>query len=877
MKELSKQYEPQKTEDAIYKMWEDSGFFNPDNLDGEPYSIMMPPPNVTGVLHLGHAMEQSIMDIMTRYQRMNGKKTLLLPGTDHAAVATQAKVEKLLITNGMQNPRKELGREKLLEEIKTYAENSKTTILSQMRKMGSSCDWSRLSYTFDKERSEAVNAVFEKMYNDGLIYRGHRVINWSVKGQSTCSDDELENTERTTKLYTFKYSKDFPITIATTRPETKLGDTAVAVNPNDKRYQKYIGKTFTVDVGALKPLEIKIISDPEVKEEFGTGALGVTPAHSPIDFAMYEKQKALNNEIDLIQVIGKDGKMTKEAGEDYVGLNVEDAREKFVAYLKENDLLEKEEEITQVIGTSDRFGDVVEAIPMTQWFVDVNKPIPNKNKSLKELLKEAVLTGHNQDSTKKINITPQRFETTYFTWIDNLRDWCISRQVWWGHQIPVWYRDDKIFVGAQSPGDDWTRDEDTLDTWFSSGLWTFSTLGYPSETTDLKTFHPTNWMQMGYELLFFWMARMILMTTYILDDIPFKDVYIHGLVRDEKGNKFSKSLGNTLDPLDVITKYGTDALRLSMISGISPGNDLRFYMSKVENNRNFTTKLWNIGRYITNAVEDDIRLSKETSVSTTDNWILSKLQLTTEAITKDIEQYNFSQASERLRSFTWDEFADWYVEIHKIEKNDAVLVYVYKTLLKLWHPFIPFVTETIWQEMFDEKKLLLITSWPKEITTIQIDLSKADFDTIKSLIIHIRNIRATYTVPVNAELNITLITKDEDIFTQNEQLIKRLARVKTISIQQKDSKQSESATSIFGENILYVHLSNIIDINNERTRISNEISNTQKYIDGLKKRLSNKQFTKKAPPEIVTKERQNLTTAVTKNKELSECLKNLTT
>jgi valyl-tRNA synthetase len=415
-----------------------------------------------------------------------------------------------------------------------------------------------------------------------LIYRGHRVVNWSVKGQSTCSDDELVYVERPAKLYTFKYSKDFPIAIASTRPETKLGDTAVAVHPKDKRYKKYIGQTFTVDVGAAEPLSIKIIADEGVDKDFGTGALGVTPAHSPIDYEMYERQKAAGDPIGLIQVIGADGKMTAAAGADYEGLTGEEAREKFVLWLRTQGLLEKEEDIVQNVGTSDRFKDVVEALPMTQWFVAVNKEIPGRGKTLKDLMREAVTKGHNNDPKQKVHITPDRFEKIYFNWINNLRDWCISRQIWWGHRIPVWYKGTELYCGLEAPqGSGWAQDSDTLDTWFSSGLWTFSTLGWPDVTKELKTFHPTTWMQMGYEILFFWVARMILMSTYILDQIPFHDVYIHGLVRNKEGKKFSKSDGNTLDPLRVIEQYGTDALRYSLIAGISPGNDLRFYEEKV--------------------------------------------------------------------------------------------------------------------------------------------------------------------------------------------------------------------------------------------------------------------------------------------------------
>ncbi|PIY93142.1 MAG: valine--tRNA ligase, partial [Candidatus Magasanikbacteria bacterium CG_4_10_14_0_8_um_filter_32_14] len=639
---MEKAYEPKIYEDDIYKLWEESGFFNPDNLSGEPYAIMMPPPNVTGVLHLGHALENSLMDIMARYQRMQGKKVLLLPGTDHAAVATQARVEKNLVEAGMKNPREELGREGLLKKIREYSEQSKATILKQIRKMGTSADWSRLAYTFDEERSKAVNTTFVKMYNDGLIYRGFKVVNWSVKGQSTCSDDELVYIDREAKLYTFKYSKDFPITIATTRPETKLGDTAVAVNPNDKRYKKFIGKVFPVNFCGVD-LKLKIIADEHVEMEFGTGALGVTPAHSGVDFEMYEKKKVEGDPIELIQVIDEKGKMTLQTGKEFVDKTVLEARDLVVEKLRAEGLMEKEEEIEQNVGTSDRFGDVVEAIPMTQWFIDVNKEIPGRGKSLKALMKEAVSSGLDNDKNKKVTITPDNFVNIYFNWIDNLRDWCISRQIWWGHQIPVWYRKvesrkskvesiEDIYVGVEEPKDieNWTQDSDTLDTWFSSGLWTFSTLGWPNDTADFKTFHPTNWMQMGHEILFFWMARMILFSGYLFDGIPFKDVYIHGILRDKDGKKFSKSSGNGIDPLDIIENYGTDALRWSVLSGITPGNDSRFYTEKVEGSRNLVNKLWNVARFIEmTIVEAGGKLVRECKMpkakTLADTWILSRL------------------------------------------------------------------------------------------------------------------------------------------------------------------------------------------------------------------------------------------------------------
>ncbi len=867
-KELDKTYNPSENEEAIYKKWEKSGYFNPDNLEGEPYSIMMPPPNVTGVLHLGHALENCLMDVMIRYQRMNGKKALLLPGTDHAAVATQAKVEKVLQDGGMDNPREELGREGLLEEIKKYAENSKSTILSQIKKIGTSCDWSRLAYTFDNERSKAVNEVFVKMYNDGLIYRGYKVINWTVKGQSTCSDDELEYKDRKAKFYTFKYSKDFPITIATTRPETKLGDTAVAVNPSDERYKKYIGQTFTVDVGAIKPLEIKIIADDEVDKNLGTGALGVTPAHATVDFEMYEKQKASGDPIGIIPVIGKDGKMTAEAGKEYEGLSVIEARKKFVDWLKENDLLEKEEEIDQNVGTSDRYKDVVEALPMTQWFVDVNKKIPSKGKSLKELMKEAVTTGHNGDAEQKITINPERFEKIYFNWIDNLRDWCISRQIWWGHRIPVWYKGEEIFSGLEAPkGEGWTQDEDTLDTWFSSGLWTFSTL---EKGDDFKTFHPTSWMQMGHELLFFWMARMILMSTYDQDEIPFRDVYIHGMLRDSKGNKFSKSDGNNLDPIEVSDKYGTDALRLSLLIGVTPGQDSKYYEEKVESARNFVNKLWNIVRFTSSNCKlqsENYKLNDD-NLTLADKWILGKLADTITSVNKDFDNYRFSQAGEKLQSFTKDDLADWYLEAAKFDKGsetEKVLSNVLTTILKLWHPFIPFVTEKIWGEMFEDD-LIMIQKYPQAViarsrsdAAISLNDANSDsFDLVKEIISAIRNARAENKVePAKKVKAVIYAGENKDLVESQSVLIKSLRTgVEEIEIIDENVEQDDSIKIVVGD--IEIYLLGAIDKEKEAERIKKEIQNLEKVIAGIKGKLSNKQFVERAPEAVVVKEKEKL-------------------
>ncbi len=861
MKEIPKAYIPADFEDKIYAEWERSGFFNPDKLPapsgrgkkGEPYSIMMPPPNVTGVLHLGHALENALMDTMARYQRLRGKKVLLLPGTDHAAVATQAKVEKLLMEKGIKNPRQELGREGLLKEIREFAEKSKAVILSQIKKMGTSCDWSRLAYTFDEERNVAVNAVFKKMYDDGLIYRGFRAVNWSVKGQSTLSDDEIVYVERKAKFYTFKYSKDFPFTIATTRPETKLGDTAVAVNPKDARYKKYIGKIFEVDF-AGQPLTLKIIADRGVDMKFGTGALGVTPAHSLVDYEMAQK-----NDLQIIKVIGEDGKMTKEAGK-YAGLSVFEAREKVVEELKKAKLFEKEEEIDQNVGTADRFGDVVEVLPMTQWFVAVNKKIPGRNKTLKDLMKEAV--GTKGDSVK---ITPRRFEKTYFNWIDNLRDWCISRQIYWGHRIPVWYKGKEIKVSEKSSGKGWEQDPDTLDTWFSSGLWTFSTLGWPDKTKELKEFHPTNWMQMGHEILFFWMARMILMSEYALKEIPFKDVYIHGILRDEKGNKFSKSAGNAVDPLEVTAKYGTDALRLSLLSGVSPGQDQRFYADKVEGARNLVNKLWNISRYIIAASSKKQETKKQTLA---DEWIFVKFNSLIKEVTDDLEKYNFSQAAEKLREFTWSDFADWYLEISKIEGGkEKILKEILEKLLILWHPFIPFVTEAVWNEMLG-KKNLIVAKWPSADSPparggVRGGGSEKQFEKIKNVITVIRNLRAENKIEPGKIINVEITSKDEKLFSENSAIIEGLAKCK---INLKKSTTAAPKIKI---------LIDELDKEKNKIRMKKELVEKEKYAEGLKKKLENKEFVSRAPQAVVDAEYEKLAKVEDEIKNLKEQLKNL--
>ena len=880
-KDLPKAYEAASVEDAIYEHWEKSGFFDPDklperNLKGEPYCIMMPPPNVTGVLHLGHALENALMDTMVRFQRMRGKRALLVPGTDHAAIATQSKVEKMLMEQGVKQPREELGREKLVAKIREFAEGSKATILSQIRTMGTSCDWSRLAYTFDDERNKAVKELFVRMYKDGLIYRGYRVVNWTVKGQSTCSDDEIIYMERPAKLYTMKYGKDFPIVIATTRPETKLGDVAVAVHPTDERYKAFVGKTFTVEVGAAKPLSIKVIADEEVDPAFGTGAVGVTPAHSPVDFAMYEKQKAKGDPIGIVPVIGTDGRMTAEAGEAYAGLTAEEAREKFVAWLQSQGLLLKEEEIVQNVGTSDRYGDVIESIPMTQWWLDMNKAIPGRDKTLRDLMREALTTGLGGDAKKKVIVTPERFTKLYLNRVENLRDWCLSRQLWWGHRIPVWYRGDEMHVGTEAPqGEGWEQDPDTLDTWFSSGSWCLSTLGWPEATDDLKTYHPTSWMQMGYEILYLWLMRMVLMSAYALDDIPFKDAYIHGILRDQHGKKFSKSSGNGIDPVEVAKEYGCDALRVSLLLGISPGNDSRYYDEKIESGRNFTNKLWNISRFIKMQMQDEAQKAAGPS-TLADAWIQARLQQVTRSVTDKLETFQFSAAGEELRDFTWGDLADWYLEIAKVEKGKAkILEDILSTILKLWHPFMPFVTEHIWGLMGN--KDLIVAEWPQIAKNEELRTKSGikEFETLRILITDIRRLRSENGVEPAKFIRVACVADEatKRLMETNEAVVKQLARLESVDFA--ETVPQGWPTTVSGVMTIGLDLAGTIDMAAEKAKMQKEIDQLKPYIKSTEQKLKDKDFTSKAPEKVVASMQAKLDEAKAKLAALEERLKSL--
>ena len=775
--ELPKAYDPKAVEDGIYAAWEKSGFFNPDNLPGwraESFTVMMPPPNATGTLHIGHAMFMTLEDLMIRFARMRGKAALWIPGTDHAAIATNTKVEKILATQG--KTKYDLGREKFIGKVEEFIAGSQGVIRRQIRKMGSSCDWSREAYTMDEPRSLAVRRMFARMYQDGLIYRGYRIVNWCPRCESTLADDEVEYKEEKAKLYFMKYG---PFTVATTRPETKLGDAAVAVHPDDRRYKSRIGKTFQVDFG-IGPQDIRVIADSGVDPNFGSGAIGVTPAHSAVDYAMAER-----NGLPIKKVIGEDGKMTKLAGK-YAGLTVAEARAKFVADLESKGLIEKVEEIDHNLSICYRCGTAVEPLTSRQWFVDVNKPVPGRGKSLKLMAIEAVRGG-------KIEIIPERFEKVYYHWMENLRDWCISRQIWFGHRVPVWYcescyveedevpragtgeRESRRHVGlivsveppticptCERPAGltNLVQDPDTLDTWFSSGTWTFSTLGWPEKSKDLKKFHPTQVLETGYDILFFWVARMIMMTLYAVKEIPFERVYLHGLVRDEQGRKMSKSLENIIDPLDVAEKFGTDAVRLSLTIGNSAGNDLKLSEEKIAYFRNFTNKLWNIGRFAAMQI-GSAPLSRKRPMPETlaDRWILARLDETARSMTKALDELEFSRPGEELRDFTWGDLADWYLEISKIEKGkEAMLSYVLETVLALWHPFMPFVTEELYRTIFarDDKDFLMIASWPKAPAKKD-KKSGAEFALVRDIVVAVRNMRSTYHVEPGKTIDAVIV------------------------------------------------------------------------------------------------------------------------
>lgn len=867
---LSKTYGPSEYENNIYALWERSQVFvaDPDSHK-QHYSISMPPPNETGTLSLGHALFLTLQDILARHARQQGKDVLWLPGTDHAALAVNALVEKKLAEEGTN--KHEIGRDKFIERTRQFSGNSRDTMLAQMRAMGASCDWTRLRNTLDDSLSRAVNEVFVKMYNDGLIYRGHRIVNWDPKLETTVSDDEIEHKTETAKFYTFQYG---PFQISTARPETKFGDKYVVMHPDDKRYAKYKhGDTFEAE-WLNGPVTAMVIKDEAVDPEFGTGVMTITPWHDNTDFEIAER-----HDLDKQQIIDFHGNLMEIAGK-FAGLPIAEARPQIVKLLEEKGLLVSvDDNYVHNIALNERGKGVIEPQIRLQWFIDVNKPVVSwkgKQQSLKQVMQSVVRDGD-------IDIIPERFDKTYFHWIDNLRDWCISRQIWWGHRIPVWYRQDtdgktETYAGLQPPTDtsegwhEWEQDPDTLDTWFSSALWTWSTLIDPSKaqdyslsleellkaSPDYKAYHPTTVMETGWDIIFFWVARMILATTYTTGQVPFKTVYLHGMVRAADGKKMSKSRPDSIiDPLTVIEKYGTDALRMALIMGVSPGNDQSWGWSKIEANRNFCNKLWNIARFIEDKLGDDFTHGKPDPTSVADHWILQKLQHTQDGISGDLDAYNFSEAYEKLYHFVWDDLADWYIEASKAEPNKDLLAYLLESVLILAHPFAPFVTETIWQTLAWEGDSLLASKTLNQIPKSH----KADADKfaeIQTIVTEVRFILGALKVS-----GVTMYYNDVAFLRDNATTIKRLARLKAV-------------TEVTDGTGLYLTSTSVkcwLDIDQATAQaylgeLEEKQTKQQAVIKQLEQRLGNDSYVKNAPRAVVRETKDQLTAA----RQLAESL-----
>ena len=763
-KELAKQYDPFEVEDRIYQQWEKSGYFNPDNLpeakSRKPFSVAMPPPNVTGDLHLGHAITLTIEDIVIRYKRMRGYAALWLPGTDPAGISTQIMVERLIKKEGLD--RHKLGRQKFLERVWLWKKEYGDIITKQVRKMGASCDWSREHFTLDPELTKATQTAFIQLFNDGLIYRGDRIINWCPRCASAISDLEVDHKEQSAKLWHIKYPlKDSAkfVTVATSRPETMLGDSAIAVNPEDKRYKELIGQSVILP---LLEREIPIIADRRVDLEFGTGAVKVTPAHDPLDWEIGQEHN-----LPTISVINEKTIITENGGP-YAGLKAKEARLKIIEDLQKLNLLAKEEDYQQSIARCQRCNTIVEPLISKQWFVKI--------KPLAETALAEVKKG-------KVKITPDRFAKVYYHWMENIKDWCISRQLWWGHQIPIWYCQDcqEPTASVKQPtsckkcqGKKFIQEEDTLDTWFSSGLWTFSTLGWPNKTQDLKRFHPTNLMETGWDILFFWVARMMMLSLYLLKQKPFNRIYLHGLILDKNGQKMSKSKGTGLDPLVLTSKYGTDALRLALIIGNSAGQDFRLYEEKVAGYRNFANKLWNVSRYI---LGQEYRCCSFNRTNLGDKWITARLHQVIKETTDHLENYNFSEAGNLLYEFVWHELADWYLEITKHQPNTELLYYLLINVLRLLHPFMPFITEEIWSQL-PHDDLLIVTKWPEVEKSYLDQEAIKTFEQLQQTVTELRNYKKEKKIQPK---EITEIKKNlPAVLKGQKELIEHLARVKLV-------------------------------------------------------------------------------------------------
>ena len=846
-KELAKAYEPKEVEDRIYDFWMKGKYFHAEvDPKKKPYTIVIPPPNITGQLHLGHAMDETLQDTLIRWRRMQGYSALWLPGTDHASIATEAKIVEAMRKEGIT--KEEIGREKFLERAWAWKDQYGGRIVEQLKKLGSSCDWDRLRFTMDEGCNKAVNHVFKKLYDKGLIYRGERIINWCPHCKTSISDAEVVFEEKEGSFWHLRYPLSDGsgyIELATTRPETMLGDTAVAVHPDDERYKALVGKTVILP---LVNKEIPIIADSYVEQDFGTGVVKITPAHDPNDFEV-----GLRHNLPVINVMD-DGGVINENGGKYAGMPALEARKQIVKDLDEAGFLIKIEPIKHNVGTCYRCGTVVEPRVSTQWFV-----------KMEPLAKPAIDAVKDGD----IRFIPERMDKVYYNWMENIKDWCISRQLWWGHQIPAWYCEcGETIVSETVPtvcpkcgGTHLTRDPDTLDTWFSSALWPFSTLGWPDNTEELKYFYPTNTLVTGYDIIFFWVARMIFSGLEHMGEVPFNTVFFHGLIRDAQGRKMSKSLGNGVDPLDVISVYGADALRFTLVTGNSPGNDLRFSEEKVSASRNFANKIWNAARFILMNIEGkDIDCALPKTLYTSDKWILNRFNNVTAAVTENLEKFELGMAVSKLYDFIWDDFCDWYIELAKIRMNGAdeesadsarrVLVWTMSNTLKLLHPFMPYITEEIWQTLPHDGEALIVAKWPEYDEALSFPQEAKNLENVMALIRAIRTRRNEMNVPPSKKAHIYIDTAHPAPYEEASEFIARLAYGSKVEIGTGFDVQG-AVTAVTDDAKALLPMDDLVDKAAETARLNKELANAQKQLDTVKAKLANEKFTSKAPQNVI--------------------------
>ena len=870
-KELAKQYDPKNVEDRIYQTWLDGNYFHAEpDPEKKPYTIVIPPPNITGQLHMGHALDNTLQDILIRFRRMQGYDTLWLPGTDHASIATEAKIVAAMKEEGIT--KEDIGREGFLKRAWEWKAQYGGRIIEQLKKMGSSCDWERERFTLDEGCSKAVREVFCNLYEKGLIYRGERIINWCTHCKTSISDAEVEYEEHDGNFWHFKYPfKDGSgyIEVATTRPETIPGDTAVAVHPDDERYKDVIGKTVVIPVIGR---EIPVVADSYAKMDKGTGAVKITPAHDPNDFEV-----GLRNNLPVINVMTDDGFMNEKAGK-YAGMNLMECRKAIVKDLTDAGALVKIEPTKHEVGSCYRCHTVVEPRVSKQWFV--------KMKPLAEPAIKAVKDG-------KTKFIPERFDKIYFNWMENIRDWCISRQLWWGHRIPAWYCEDcgEITVSREDPtkcckcgSEHITQDPDTLDTWFSSALWPFSTLGWPDKTPELAHYYPTSTLVTGYDIIFFWVARMIFSACEQMGEVPFDTVFIHGIVRDEQGRKMSKSLGNGIDPLIVIDKYGADALRLTLATGNSPGNDMRYSEKKVEASRNFANKIWNAARFILmNLDENEPAPHIPEELALEDKWVLSLFNKLTKEVTDNLEKFELGIAVSKLYDFIWDIFCDWYIELAKIRLQQggekatqvkAVLVYVMSETLKLLHPFMPFITEEIWQTLPHEGETIMKAPWPVYSEKLVFDEDEAKMEIIMEAIRAIRNRRGEMNVPPSRKAHVYIATDKTEEFNTATVFMQRLASASDVTVG--ESFDIPNAVSIVTAHAkIYIPMGDLVDFEAERKRLTKEKENAEKKLAQINNKLSNPGFLAKAPQQVVDGQKAEAEKLTEKIKMIEESISKL--